>query len=1061
MDLKYTKSNIIQINTVLEKLWNEKNDEELPVEGWRTLTSTYEEPGSYRHLEDWHETREGEAWAASPEITAFFSAGLSIPDNLKDKNLFLCLKVGGEALLRINGKAFHGLDRNRDMIKLGENEKNGDKLELLVEAAVDRQSYEFQFRDWGNKVTYRDHRFVHARLAVVNEKIWEYYFHLFAAKAAYISLPEGEVKEAFYQVLKKSMLALDFTGERSLLLESIDAAKALLETQLDKITARLSKSTIHLLGHSHIDVGYLWPIKETVRKLGRTFSTALRLMDRYGHYKFIQSQALLYDYAKTVYPEIYSGIKQKVQAGQWEAEGAMWVEPDCNLISGESFIRQILIGKRFFREELGKECRILWLPDTFGFSSILPQIMKGCGLDYFATQKIMWSKTNTFPYNLFKWKSADGSEVLALLTGSYNGSLSGEEIGGKYEAIQKEAHYDDHPLLYGFGDGGGGVTQEMLETAPRLDRFSKTARFQISTGEALFSKLEKTENLPVWEDELYLEGHRGVFTSHGELKKLNRRCERLLRDTEFFLTLAGLPRDSFAAELEALWKKVLTNQFHDILPGSSIKETFEDAVASYREVVGDGEALKTRALQSLYEDEEKPEEEHPGFSVYTLWNTLSWEREELAVIHPGPKLSGQGLRVTDEKGEEVPSQRMRGGELVFPVSIPSMGYRSYKVYGDRKPIRDGKPEKGSLNEKAEPGLKRGETLFENRYFRIRFNEKGNIGSLIDKRAHRELLPAGKEANLFQIFVDEPQQYDAWEVEEFDSNRWYENFGLEELAIEEEGPVIKSLCLVKSWNKSRIRQSVILYENLPRIDFKTEVHWQEDRKMLKVAFPADIASNQATYDIAYGTIVRPTHNNTSWEQAKFEVPAHMWADLSEYGYGVSLMNDCKYGYDIKGSTLRLTLLKAPVNPNPQADRGVHHFTYSLYPHKGSWQEGETARQAYQLNTPLTVLENKRLREKVTSGSWLGVDCPNVIVEALKPAEDGNGIVVRLLEKFGQRSCVNVRVWKPIEKVYRCNMLEEPLEELPEEAQGKAFNKDGEDGFTFIARPYKIETFRILF
>mgnify|MGYP000980175431 CR=1 FL=1 len=1040
MDLKYHKTDYLLFEAILGKLLPLVSDAEMEVGGWKRRYSRYIKPGEYEYLEEWKDISPGEKWTVNPEITAFFSTVVNIPDKLKGRDLYLNLKIGGEALLYLNGRPYHGLDRNRNMVKLEDDLKSAGTVDILIEAAVDRQSYEFQYRYWAN-AKYKDHRFETAKIVAVNKSVWDYYFDLATAKEFYKNLPDGEMKNRYYLGLKDSVMAIDFVSGREGVINSLPKAKSILYNEIGEIHNKLSDSTIHLIGHSHLDIGYLWPVKETIRKSARTFSTALRLMDQYGYYKFTQSQPQLYEYAKTYFPEIYEGIKERVKMGQLEAEGAMWVEPDCNLISGESFIRQILVGKEFFKNEFGKDSRILWLPDTFGFSYILPQIMKGCGIDYFVTQKIQWNRINKFPYDLFRWKSADGSEVLALFTGDYNGAVSGSDIRKKYETFDGDGNRSDYPLLYGFGDGGGGVTLEMLETIKRLNRLNKTANFKTSFASELLNKLSGScEHLPVWDDELYLEAHRGVYTTHAELKKLNRLCERTLRDTEFFLSISSMEHGSYYTKLKEIWKKVLTNQFHDILSGSTIAETFYNAVDSYNEVLFEAKKLKESASESIFEDCKHQDME----TFIMVWNTLGWERNDVAEIKLDNIYKNNRYNVFDENGSKIPCQitEKNGSKLAFPVELPSMGYKVYKIVTEKEDMPSA--------DIFRSGCIKQSNKVSNKYFRIEFNKEGNITSIFDKRNGREIVPSSKEANVFQIFVDEPQQYDAWEIDEFSSNKWYENFEVQDMRILEDGPVIKRIRITKKWNKSLINQDIVLYDNMPRIDFETEVDWQEDRKLLKVAFPVDIVTREATYDIAYGTIKRATHDNTGWEQAKFEVPAHMWADLSEYGYGVSLLNDSKYGYDIKGNVMRLSLLKSPINPNPKADRGRHRFVYSILSHLGSWQEGGTAKQGYQLNTPLSILKDKKVKSGADFGNILSVDCDNVFIEAVKPAEDGNGIIVRLLEKYGKNCCVKVQTGLPVKSVMKCNMIEEAEFEIPCNRRS----------FTYNIRPYKIETFRLL-
>lgn len=1033
------------IEQALDEIFKLSIKKTFKISDWRFKTARYNSPEDYHyHDQAWQPIEEGDHWPTDKEVTVFFKTSFTIPEELREETLYFDFNIGGEALLRINNKPYHGLDDNHRLVKIREELKDEEELEILIEAGINRKNYEFQYRYW-SKTDYQEHIFKRARVVIINKEIEKYYFDLDLAVEICRHLKNQELKKHYLQIIKQSFREVNLIGDKKQLLHSIRKAARNLNNGIKNLVYHQSNLTCNLLGHAHIDIGYLWPVKETIRKASRTFSTTLHLMDEYQDYKFIQSQPLLYRFIKEFYPEIYQDIQNKIKEGQWEVEGAMWVEPDCNLPSGESLIRQILYGKQFIKDEFDKDSKIAWLPDTFGFTWTLPQILAGCGIKYFVTQKINWSRTNEFPYSLFKWKGPDGSEVLSLISGSYNGHLSTKEINERYKQFKQKELSNDYLHLYGYGDGGGGVTRRMLERVKRLNTFNKNVVFRTNFVSDMFDKIDseiKDEELPVWDDELYLEAHRGTYTSHALLKKLNRRCERELRDAEFYLSITKADRQEYLDSLKEAWLKVLTNQFHDILPGSSIKRVFTDAVVEYKEALEVASFIKNKALKTILPICVNDIKENDEFNVICS-NTLSWQRNDIAKIDIGKKRGKYNYTVVDGKGETIPCQvsnRDSSRDLMFSVNLPSMGFKQYTV--KRESVQTLTAESFQFNNEIE-----------NNYFVLDFNSNGELTGIYDKINKRQILTGDRPANVLQVFEDRPTEYDAWEIENPDGLKRYDNFQLEKIELVENGDVCQVVRVIRGWNNSTVKQNIITYQNIPRIDFETEVEWYEDRKLLKVAFPVDIRSREATYDIAYGTIKRPTHENTSWEQAKFEVPGHMWCDLSEYGYGVSLLNDCKYGYDIKDNVIRLTLLKSPINPNPEADRGKHKFTYSLYPHTSSWQQGETGKQAYQLNSPVVSVISKNEEVKMPEESIFKIDKDNVSLEAIKPAEDGNGIIIRLLEKHGIRDNVNIECNLPgqsLEKVYLCNMVEEVKSQVILE----------DNRFKFEFKPYQIITFRLI-
>jgi alpha-mannosidase len=813
------------------------------------------------------------------------------------------------------------------------------------------------------------------------------------------------------------------------------------------------------IGHTHIDIAWLWTISQTKEKAVRSFATVLELMKHYPEYKFMSSQPQLYKYIKEREPELYEEIKTKIKEKRWEADGAMWLEADCNIPSGESFVRQILFGTRFFREEFGVECKSLWLPDVFGYSAALPQILKKSNIKYFMTTKISWNQFNTVPNDTFLWRGIDGSEVFTYFvttsdynkgdgenitftdknnTTTYTGIINPNQVLGTWKRYQNKDINEETLMLFGYGDGGGGPTKEMLENAKRLSYgIPGCPRVQIGLEEDFFDRLYNrvidNRDLPKWVGELYLEYHRGTYTSMGKNKRYNRKSEFLYQNAEMLSTLSTLLGEVYPTEeLKQGWETILLNQFHDIIPGSSIKEVYEESEVQYKEAIASGEELIKNALESI---SSKIDLETRSVIVF---NTMSYNRTDIVEVSipEGENIFG----IEDLQGNEVEVQWIDNKRkfIFFAEGIPSKGYKVYKLTD-----RENKVFTKNINM---------ERNFENEFFKITFDDDFNIIDLFDKVNYRKVLKKNAKANVLQAFEDRPIQWENWDIDIYYKKKMWEVNDLQKVEVIEEGPIRYCIKLERSFCDSKIKQYIYFYKNIPRIDFKNCIDWKEKNILLKVAFPVDINSSRATYEIQYGNIERETHNNTSWDLAKFEVCGHKWADISEGGYGVSLINDCKYGYDIKDGVIRLTLLKSGKYPNPDADLGYHEFTYSIYPHKDTWKEAETQIMAYNLNVPMYSVigeGHKGILEK--EASFLQVSKDNCIVEVVKKAEDDASVIIRLYEYKNKREKVDMSFNKEIVAAYECNLMEDIIEQVA--CKNNTIN--------FDLMPYEIKTFRIYF
>ncbi len=740
---------------------------------------------------------------------------------------------------------------------------------------------------------------------------------------------------------------------------------------------------VSAIGHAHIDLAWLWPLRETIRKGARTFSTTLRFMERYPDYVFGASQAQLYIWMKEYYPALYEQVKKRIAQGRWEVQGAMWVEADTNISGGEALVRQILLGKRFFRAEFGIEVRNLWLPDVFGYSGALPQLLRKSGVDYFMTQKLSWSQVNQHPHHSFWWRGIDGSKVLTHMApeGTYNSSAAPRAIAAAERKYLDKAVSEHLLLIFGIGDGGGGPGEEHLERLAREKNLSGLSPTVQEPAALFFERLALEANsFQTWVGELYLERHQGTFTTQARNKRYNRKLELSLREAELAtareLWLAGLEYPSDA--LLAIWREMLLYQFHDILPGSSITRVYDESRARYADLLTKVQQLSDQANTSLCNSIDTRGLAQP----VVVTNSLPWPRHELV------EWQGTWLDVT------VPPL----GYVAIDAQTASANYDA--------PVSSGQ-------------------MLENEFLRATFDANGSLISLYDKPNRREVLVPGTQANRLAVYRD---LGDAWDFPMHYDEQAPEYFVLQSSEVRVDGPRAM-LIQVYSHGSSTLRQQVELTAHSRRLDFVTHVDWQESGKMLRTSFPVAVFSTEATCEIQFGNIRRPARRNTSWDLAQYEVCAHKWVDLSERAYGVALLNDCKYGHKVYDNVLDLNLLRSPHHPDPIADRGEHEFTYSLLPHAGDYAEGGVIQAAYELNVPLSIhATDIHAGERPDRWSMIWVDKPNIVVEAVKKAEAGDDLIVRLYESTGATTQTKVNFGLPVVGVSLVNLMEEEAQPL---------------------------------
>ena len=996
----------------------------------------------------WQTFKIGEEWGGRDTIT-WFRMPLEIPRDIAQGKLALIIQPGKrfvfisseggdlreyELMLYLDGQPLQSIDVRRNTVPLWDKVKAGEKHFLAIEAFSGLEEHR--------------HRFEQADIVLINEETEDFYYNLKNAYEAFLLLDENDSEyHRLFNILQETLLKVDFLqmGGKAFF-ASIQNANTFLKEQLySKLPDKSRQPQVVSVGHSHLDIAWQWQTKHSRRKAGRTAANVLRIMELYDDFKFLQSQAQLYQYIKERYPALFAKIKEWVRSGQWEVTGGMWVEPDANIPSGESLVRQFLYGKRFFRREFNVDPKVLWLPDGFGFCYTLPQIIKKSAMDYFMTTKMSWSQFEKIPYDTFQWQGLDGTRVLThMITtpdrrgwNDYSVDLTPEHIVGCWNNYKQKDKNDTVLLSYGWGDGGGGPTPDMMENSRRFDYLPSLPRHKQGTAEKFFSDLQtRAAEFPVWDNELYLQFHRGCYTSQAAIKKANRESEILYHNAELFCALAFLQGASYPQQaLNRGWELILLNQFHDILPGSSIAEVYQDSAKEYEEVRTIADDALKGAFAALTNG---AQEDDLNGETLTLFNALSWKRSDLALIPLG---NDKDISVLDEQGNELPLQFLTGAKsaLLYAGDVPSAGYRKYSI------------KKGSTGH-FKSSLKVTVNSLENRFFKISLNKHAMLSSVYDKRYEREVLAA--EGNQLQIFEDRPLRNNAWDIDIFFQDKMLVLRDFEEIKIVENGPLRGGLRIKRKFLDSEIVQTIYIYEHLERIDFDTRINWRQHETLLKAAFPLNIHSSKAAYEIPYGVIERTTHKNTVWDWAQFEVPAQKWADLSEGGYGVSLLNDSKYGYDIKENVMRLTLIKSAIDPDPNADIGEHHFVYSLMPHAGGSVHSEIFRRAYELNNPLIAQITKSGQEAAENRQFSFVKCSaeNVIIETVKKEEDGVGIVIRLYETVNSRGPVELEFAYKLQKVYESNLLEEERREV------KSF--EGTQ-LSFHIKPYEIKTYVLYF
>ena len=870
-----------------------------------------------------------------PAYTTFwFKLTGKVPKDWAGKEVVVHAEIGSERTLWKDNSPFRGVDYEHTdfgfltggTLPTDGPVKGGEAVTYVLEAYTKNPQCRVHLKELPREANVEKIEF--ADLVIVNNPVKALCFDVDFALNLVESLPQDD--PGFHTVLRAlNEVINNFAKDGE---ESVPRCRKIVKDAVGSLNTEF-KHTIYPVGHAHLDTAWLWPISITKKKMAHTTATQLSLMEKYPNYVFVHSQASQYEWLELEYPKLFGRVKEAIVRGQWEPVGSMWVEADCNLTGSESLVRQFLYGKRYFKEKLGYTTHDMWLPDVFGYSAALPQILEKFNISYFLTQKISWNQFNKFPHHTFWWQGIDGTKVWSHFppADTYNASCEPKEV------IQSVKNYKDHGraenslYVFGHGDGGGGPTERHME-------FIKRGRMAPNYPEVMFGKKAidffreakaKSKDLMTWVGELYLELHRGTYTSQAANKKSNRSCEFLLRDADWLSCFTGGKHPS--KKLEEAWKLVLLNQFHDIIPGSSVHEVYVDSKADYEAVEKAGHEIIEHSLAQIGKKLDssgltKPIVLFQNGSVPTQASVL-WSSEEVPV---GIKVGEEFLptQLVEEFGER---------KLIFETPQDALSTVAVGEFKD-----SGTPIKNRLKSTAR--------RIENDQFSVRFDVNGNISSIQSQEDGTDFIEPGKLGNVFQLFDDKPLFWSAWDVDVYAYETVQDLLKSESVEIVEKGPVRVAVEIVKKFGNSTIRQRISLGPT-PGIRFDTEINWHEEDKMLKVAFPVNINAARANFEIQFGNVERPTHYNTSWDMARFEVCAQKWVDLSEGDLGVALLNDGKYGHDINGNVMRMSLLRAPKAPDPECDMGIHRFSYVLLPHFGPYNYADVVHAAYAHNAPL--------------------------------------------------------------------------------------------------------------
>lgn len=987
---------------------------------------------------------EGTKWGGKWEY-GWFRTRIKLPEQARGHRIVLKADTGGESAVYINGQNAGAFDRTHKEVTLSRCASPGEEYEIVIESYA---GHGLRLCVAGpvepGKIIIPEPPETQAVVGKSTFGIWNetaymlwldvHTLHLVRDNLDPDSLRVAEIDQA----LRNFTTTVDFETSTEKMIETMEKCRRDLRPLMECVNGSTTPE-LFAFGHSHIDVVWLWPLAETERKCSRTFATQIGLMEEYPEFKFLQSQPHLYMMVKEKYPRLYEKIHEYIKKGQFIPDGGMWVEPDTNVTGGESLIRQFIHGKKFFMDEFGVDSRLCWLPDVFGYSGAFPQIMKGCEVDYFSTQKILWHYKGgtSFPYNTFWWEGIDGTRVLAHIHFDYNSHTSPDILIKRWKDREQKDGISTRLFPFGYGDGGGGPTRDHIEYLIRCKDLEGVPKTRICEPMDFFRDLEE-RGIPdaVYVGELYLQVHRGTYTSQAKTKKGNRKSENLLREAEMWGVAAKALKgfDFNAMTLDKAWKLLLLNQFHDILPGSSIERVYREAEAQYEEIQAEAMDSVRKAVKSIVGEN----------NALTVFNSLSWDSDKIVEI------PGSFENVTDARGNKLTVQAA-GDKKYAEVTVPSCGWTTIYPVGTKAEAADNGAAQFDVVDRAGrfnaangaaqlDGVAADDRTLENNLIRIKFNDSGEITSIYDKENRREL--AAECCNSFRMYKDVPGRYDAWDIDSMYEQTAVDITGKAEMEVVCQGPLFASIKIKKTLNNSKMEQEVVMYRNSRRVDFRTRIDWQESHKLLKVNFPVNVHANEAIHEIQFGYLKRPNHYSTEADRTRYEVCNHKWTALAEENHGFAVLNDCKYGVNVYGNSINLTLLKSAMAPDMNADRGMQEFTYAFYIWEGPFAESRLVREGYELNCPPVTMPGDG-----GSRSLFAVDKENIIIDTVKPAEDGSGkIIVRMYESMRMSTTCRLTTSLPVTEAAQTNMLERNPQTL---------EMDGND-ILLNFRPFEIKT-----
>lgn len=1043
------------------------------VEHWiRTLKADFYEPLGEIHFAahttmeqlpfseagqlDYQPVEPGWKWGRTFEY-CWLKGEIVLPKEAEGEKIVLDLQPGFESCVFVNGQEFGTLRNSWVDLRhhyLVDNvitsyARAGEHFDILLETYAGQYVPEAPTLDGSTGPvlpgSYQDPRKEGERITlgcstygVWNEDAYQLYLDVMTLQSLWKTLDQSSLRAVrIEEGLERFTRTVDFEQQKPLRIRDYRKAREELRPLLEAHNGS-TKPTFYAVGHAHIDLAWTWPMKETERKAERTFAAQLRHLKEYPDYRFLQSQPALYEMCRRHYPELFRKIREAAAEGRWIPEGAMWVEPDTNMPSGESLVRQLLYGKAYFRKEFGVNSEILWLPDSFGYSGALPQLLKDAGVKYLVTQKIFWSynEGEEFPYHYFNWKGIDGTAVTAFLPTSYNYQTTPEEIGNVWKSRRQKRKLDSFLLPFGYGDGGGGPTRDHIEYALRQKDLEGGAAVELKGPNDFFHDMEeKGGAADTWNGELYFSAHRGTYTTQAKTKANNRRGEVVLRELEFWNTLASKERCGALytpEEMEELWKVLLLNQFHDILPGSGIARVYEDAEREVEEMIRKAEA-DTRQIFHVLADREKQD-------TVSVLNSQGFARTELVAL---PETMGDQVMTEDGEVLLVVNHKVL-------VTVPAAGALTLRK-NDRPNCEKVQGTEALAKVSVEQAAD-GSWILSNDRIRAVISEKGEVVSFVLLKSGREY--AGGPMNHFRLFKDVPRKFDAWDIDSNYTENEIEALTEASVTLLEQNELEAILFLkgtLKNAN-SALSQKIILHAGQEQLFFETEVDWHALHRLLKVSFPVNVTTSEGVNEIQYGYVRRPTVRSRAYDKERFEVCNHRYTALFDGAHGAALLNDSKYGISMEDNRMVLSLLRAATAPAMRSDNGLQKFTYALTAWEGSFEESCVVREAISLNEPLQVVSGT-----VTLPEALRVEAPNIILDAVKLAEDGSGdVIVRMYESMRCDTTTKVRT-RIMGDISFCSILEQEKDTKAEIlfAQKEANVQE----FILHFAPFEVKTIRI--